>query len=337
MKVSVVKNKENYSEIVKDISTCANSQTGIKQSDFESGDKYLIDMEKISKEEISPITNKKWFFERMRGIYADTLASLGKYDKDSFKEEFPKDQMLTKIDVARLMVIWNMKPHIACNSREKCFASYMRTLKEGTNIDASYWHNVVALSILYKTIDKCVDKFCGQKGFKSRTTAYTMSAISYLTEKNLNLVYIWKNQTVQPQLEEVIERVVKTVDDFLERDNSRSFTKNAKCWEELKDWIDNTSIPVSLTTPEDNNEEDYNEEEENIIAQANAISADLWQAMLDWAKTENRLSLIERRNISGYIKRKENGRLIKKVNQAENAIALKSKAESLGFTFGTSL
>jgi hypothetical protein len=55
----MVKNKENYSEIVKDISTCANSQTGIKQSDFESGDKYLIDMEKISKEEISPITNKK--------------------------------------------------------------------------------------------------------------------------------------------------------------------------------------------------------------------------------------------------------------------------------------
>lgn len=148
MKVSVVKNKENYSEIVKEISTCANSQTGIKQSDFESGDKYLIDMEGISKKEVSPITNKKWFFERMRGIYADTLASLGKYDKESFKEEFPKDQMLTKIDVARLMVIWDMKPHVACNSREKCFASYMRTLKEGTNVDALYWHHVVALSIL---------------------------------------------------------------------------------------------------------------------------------------------------------------------------------------------
>lgn len=206
MKVSVVKNKENYSEIVKEISTCANSQTGIKQSDFESGDKYLIDMEGISKKEVSPITNKKWFFERMRGIYADTLASLGKYDKESFKEEFPKDQMLTKIDVARLMVIWDMKPHVACNSREKCFASYMRTLKEGTNVDALYWHHVVALSILYKTIDKCVEKRCGQKGFKSRTTAYTMAAISYLTEKKLNLAYIWKNQKVQSQLEEIIER-----------------------------------------------------------------------------------------------------------------------------------
>lgn len=332
MKVSVVKNKENYSEIVKDISTCANSQTGIKQSDFESGDKYLIDMEKVSKEEVAPITNKKWFFERMRGIYADTLASLEKYDKESFKEEFPKDQMLTKIDVAKLMVIWDMKPHTACNSREKCFASYMKTLKEGTNIDAVYWHKVVALSILYKTIDKYVEKRCGQKGFKSRTTAYTMSAISYLTEQKLNLTYIWKNQKVQSQLVEVIEREVVIVNDFLERDNSRSFTKNAKCWEELKDWIDNTPIPVSLTTTEED-EEAYNEEEENIIAQANTIPSELWQAMLNWAKAENRLSLIERRNISGYIKRKENGRNITKVNQAENAISLKNKAEMLGFTF----
>lgn len=336
MKVSVVKNKENYSEIVKEISTCANSQTGIKQSDFESGDKYLIDMEGISKQEVSPITNKKWFFERMRGIYADTLASLGKYDKESFKEEFPKDQMLTKIDVARLMVIWDMKPHVACNSREKCFASYMRTLKEGTNVDALYWHNVVALSILYKTIDKCVEKRCGQKGFKSRTTAYTMSAISYLTEKKLNLAYIWKNQKVQSQLEEIIEREVVIVNDFLERDNSRSFTKNAKCWDELKEWIDGTPLPISLTTTEED-EDDYNEEEENIIAQANAISQEWWQALYDWTKAENRLSLMERRNISGYIKRKDNGRLIKKINQAKNALALKNKAELLGFNFEDSL
>lgn len=336
MKVSVVKNKENYSEIVKEISTCANSQTGIKQSDFESGDKYLIDMEGISKKEVSPITNKKWFFERMRGIYADTLASLGKYDKESFKEEFPKDQMLTKIDVARLMVIWDMKPHVACNSREKCFASYMRTLKEGTNVDALYWHHVVALSILYKTIDKCVEKRCGQKGFKSRTTAYTMAAISYLTEKKLNLAYIWKNQKVQSQLEEIIERKVVIVNDFLERDNSRSFTKNAKCWDELKEWIDGTPLPISLTTAEED-EDDYNEEEENIISQANAISQEWWQALYDWTKAENRLSLIERRNISGYIKRKDNGRLIKKINQAKNALALKNKAELLGFTFEASL
>ena len=334
MKVSVVKDKEQYAGIVKQISTCANSQTGIKQSDFESGDEYLVSLEKFSKEEASPVNNKKWFFERMRGIYADTLASLGKYDKASFKEEFPKDQMLTKIDVARLMVIWDMKPHVACNSREKTFASYMHSLKNNSvAIDATYWHQVVALSILYKTIDKCVEKRCGQKGFRTRTTAYTMSAIAYLTDQKLNLKYIWKNQKVQSQLEEIIEREVVKVNDFLEQDNSRSFTKNSKCWEELKAMIEGTCIPASLSTTEVDETEDYNEEEKNIIAIANAITINWWQAMLNWAKTENRLSLIERKQASNYIKRIENNRFIKIVRQAEGAIALKKKAEILGFIF----
>ena len=163
-----------------------------------------------------------------------------------------------------------------------------------------------------------------------------MAAISYLTEKKLNLAYIWKNQKVQSQLEEIIEREVVIVNDFLERDNSRSFTKNAKCWDELKEWIDGTPLPISLTTAEED-EDDYNEEEEKIISQANAISQEWWQAQYDWTKAENRLSLIERRNISGYIKRKDNGRLIKKINQAKNALALKNKAELLGFTFEASL
>lgn len=69
MKVSVVKDKEKYSEIVKSISKCANSQTGIKPSDFDSGEEYLIKLEKLSNDEIAPISKTKWFFERMRGQY----------------------------------------------------------------------------------------------------------------------------------------------------------------------------------------------------------------------------------------------------------------------------
>lgn len=221
MKVSVVKDKEKYKEIVKSISKCANSQTSIKLSDFDSGEENLIKLEQLSKEEIMPVSNTKWFFERMRGQYTDTRASLGDLEEKSFKTEFPKKQMLTKTDIAKVMTIWDMKPHLACNSREKCFASYMSALKRSqTTIDAAYWHKVVALSILYKDIEACFEKRCGQKGFKSRTTAYTLSAISYLTNQQLNLNFIWRNEKVQPQLEEVIEREVVKINDFLDQDNS---------------------------------------------------------------------------------------------------------------------
>ena len=240
--------------------------------------------------------------------------------------------MLTKIDVARVMVIWDMKPHIACNSREKCFASYMFTLKKNQQtIDVDYWHKVVALSILYDEIEKCYEKRCESKGFKSRTAAYTMSAISYLTNQELDLVYIWKNEKVQPQLEEIIERLVVKINCHLNLDNSRSFTKNAKCWEDMKDLIEGCcSIPYSLLSS--SSEDNYSEEEYNIIAQANAITKEWWNAVLEWNKTEKALSQIEKITVSNYIKKMDDGRFIKTINNAEKAIAIKNKVEHLGFS-----
>ena len=208
----------------------------------------------------------------------------------------------------------------------------MSSLKRNhTNIDATYWHNIVALSILYKDIEACFEKRCGQRGFKSRTVAYTMSAISYLTNQNLNIAYIWKNEKVQSQLEEIIEREIVKVNDFLNQDNSRSFTKNAKCWDDMKDMLHGHTVPVSLFTSDEDNINEYNDAEKGIINQANAIPAEWWNAMLRWAKEENRLSLIERRQASNYIKKIGNNRFIKTINAAEKAIALKEKAETLGF------
>ena len=332
MKVSVVKDKEKYLEIVKSISRCANSQTGIKPSDFDSGEDYLIKLEKLSNDEITPISKTKWFFERMRGQYTDKRASLNKIEEDLFKREYPKGQMLTKIDVARVMVIWDMKPHIACNSREKCFASYMFALKKNQQtIDVAYWHKVVALSILYDDIEKCYEKRCEQKGFKSRTAAYTMSAISYLTNQGLDLAYIWKNEKVQPQLEEIIERLVVKINCHLDLDNSRSFTKNAKCWEDMKDLIEGCcNIPRSLLSY--SSEDNYSEEGNNIIAQANAITKEWWNAVLEWNKTEKLLSQIEKKTVSNYIKKMDDKRSIKTINNAEKAIAIKNKVEHLGFS-----
>lgn len=130
----------------------------------------------------------------------------------------------------------------------------------------------------------------------------------------------------------IIEREVVKINDFLDQDNSRSFTKNAKCWEDLKDMLEGHTIPASLLISEDDNLEEYNEEEKGIIIQANAIPVELWEAMLIWAKKENKLSLIERRQISNYIKKFENNRLFKTIKTAEKAIALKKKAELLGFS-----
>ena len=66
MKISVIRDVENCDEIVKAISTSANSQTAIKNSDFSANEPYLIDLEKFSRSEWVPNgKNKpycKWYF-----------------------------------------------------------------------------------------------------------------------------------------------------------------------------------------------------------------------------------------------------------------------------------
>ena len=59
MKINVVRDEEHYKETIKAISVCANSQTPIKESDFESGDEMLKELEKISRSEATPKTEKK--------------------------------------------------------------------------------------------------------------------------------------------------------------------------------------------------------------------------------------------------------------------------------------
>ena len=76
MKISVIKDEQDYSEIVKEISTSANSQTAIKRSDFLSGDEFLKGLENISRTETEPTTQTRWYFERKRGQYRNEASNL---------------------------------------------------------------------------------------------------------------------------------------------------------------------------------------------------------------------------------------------------------------------
>lgn len=75
MKISVVKDKENLSEIVPKISRFANTQSAVKKSDFNINEGFLVELEQQSREtwvlNASGKPVSKWFFERTRGQYLD--------------------------------------------------------------------------------------------------------------------------------------------------------------------------------------------------------------------------------------------------------------------------
>lgn len=128
MKISVIRDAENSESIIKAISTSANSQTAIKNSDFSANEPYLIDLEKYSRSEWVPNGKAKpickWYFERTRGQYLDQLAQLTGYNEKAFKREYPKNQKITKTDIAKYEASWNMMPYNVCRGAEKNYTMY---------------------------------------------------------------------------------------------------------------------------------------------------------------------------------------------------------------------
>ena len=61
----------------------------------------------------------QWYFERTRGQYLDQLAQLNGFNEKSFKREYPKNQKITKTDIAKYESSWNMQPYNVCRGAER--------------------------------------------------------------------------------------------------------------------------------------------------------------------------------------------------------------------------
>ena len=201
MKISVIRDKDHSDEIVKAISTSANSQTAIKNSDFSANEPFLVDLENCSRSEWVPNGNSrpicKWYFERTRGQYFDQLAQLSGFNEKSFRIEYPKNQRITKTDVAKYENAWKQRPYDVCRGAEQNYKLFVADIKrDKPTVTPGYYKRVIAEGILFNTIDSIVrSKNLG--GYKSNMNAYIMASLSVLSDEKLDLMYIWENQKVQ--------------------------------------------------------------------------------------------------------------------------------------------
>ena len=340
MKISVIKDMEEYSKIVKEISTSANSQSAIKRSDFLSGEEYLRKLETISKHEIEPRTKTKWYFERKRGQYKNELLELIGYNKTLFISTYPKNQIIEKSEVARLAILWNMEPHLACKSKEVVTVTYFTSFGDENvlNIDSAFYRDIVSLHLLYNAINNYVkNNYTRPFGtYTSRITYYVISSIAYLTEKKFDLSYIWSHQEVQNGIIKTIKSLIPIIHNHLfEGDNHPNYLKKPNCWDELKRKLDNmVDVKSAIEEICRRNITIDNElsEEDLIIDKAISIPAPIWKAMAEWGKSTGKLSMAERLRLSNYAVRRRALEIFKNVNTAKSALELEKKARALGFS-----
>lgn len=329
VKFSVIENPEEYSDIVSLISKYANTQNKVNNADFSANNPALVALEKLSRYILSPITatsniQTSWFFERARGQYKTLRSREGRTKalQTAFDKKYPKKQMFSKVELAKYINSYQevydgkklvIGPHIVVRGNEKNYAQFIgNNLPENVKkINNVYFEDAIAKCILFKNADKRYGIKPNSIGeMKQVVVPYTLSLLNKITENQLDLFKIWKNQDVSPELSDFIFELMKQVNQYiLETYNGQHYIEKAKkeeCWDLVKnhEWDFNLKeIKADLIDPKNppkrNTDIDIEEEElEQIKEVIKSIPPALWNEILQWGKGSQLLDTIKQTVVS---------------------------------------
>lgn len=246
---------ETAATIVPVISRSANSQNKINAADFFSTHEYHVRLEQISRRKFAPAKDgaqheTHWFYERARGQYIQSTMRMTKAEERKFMTQNPKDQIITKTDLAKVLNAWDEYPHIVSKGAESNFSDFAKRTeaeweKHKDDFNESYFQDAVSLVIMYRSIDKMVPKQSWYEGgYKANVVAYTMALIKHMLGKwypgrVLNLQRIWQAQkcpdVLMQQLTILAEEVYYTITSPARSiQNVTQWCKQPACWESVK-------------------------------------------------------------------------------------------------------
>ena len=226
MKLSVVEDREKYSDFVEKVARYANTQNPVKESDFFSNSEFHKKFKEISQMLWAPALNgkqnkTKWYYERTRGQYLAEYSGKGERAKNEFLAIHPKEQMIDKIVLAKTEVIFSGAPYIA-NKQQKAFAYFADSIekkleKNNASINENFFKESIAKVILAKKTDSIIAKsdwYQANKSVKSEFKAYALGLLNeYVKKRNkfLDYVQVWNAQAVPESFVKVIEKAIEIV------------------------------------------------------------------------------------------------------------------------------
>ena len=332
-KLTVLKSVDDPQTLISNISTYSNTQTAIKKSDPPSNLKYYIDIKRLSDSTWATASGKNYlcFFERTNGEF-NTARRRNNYSA-SFKNRYPQKMKFTKLDLAKSIVCWELKPEIANLGSENCFGYFNNIFKDQlAEIDDTYYKKAYALIILYR----CIDKMIRSKKittYKSTIVTYTIAMISLLSEKKFDLESIWDNQELTTSQKADVEQLIDLVHGKLMGakfgTDIRMWARTASCWNEIK------KISYSMNADDYGDETVFfakNEPKEFIEDINNLKDSSLWDKLIAWDDVSNVLKNKEKSMVKGM---KFNASADKPLTQAQKdyAVSIFMKAVKNGFDY----
>lgn len=336
VKLSVVKNKTNFSEIVSSIAEYANTQNKVSVADLSSNRPYHIDFEKLSRTIVTPHSDKsttqtKWFYERARGQYKNARLKDGftKSRQKAFDIKNPKNQMFTKEELAKYInsyqeVYDGKKLVVAPHFVIKNIKNYNQFILYNTNVKIEnnniYFEDTVAKAILFKTCEKIYGVKPNAIGdLRFITVPYSIAYFGFKTNYQLDLYKIWKNQCISNELHSFLKELMIEMDKFLKTESPESliemWARKESCWELVKQQdfkLDYNSINTNFIDKKNatkrvllaSDESDKIQNQENID-KLKSIPPEIWKKIEEWGNaTENLSSYLQNiaYNLAGRIR-----------------------------------
>lgn len=323
LKLSVVKNKENFSAIVSRISEYANTQNKVSVSDLSSNRPYHIELEKLSRNIFAPhITGQtnqtKWFYERARGQYKNARLKEGftKSKQKAFDLKNPKNQMFTKEELAKYVNAYAemydgkklvIGPHFVVRGNQKNYVQFINynLVKQPDNI---HFEDIVSKAILFRTAEKIYGIKPNSIGdLRYITVPYSISLLTFKTNGKVDLYKIWKNQSISEPtrtlLYNLMVQVEKAIKQSAEKNHGALYgewAKKEECWLDLKKQeldIDFSIIKTDFEDPKNPSQRKRITDEETAQVQIQeelekikSVPPSVWSKIEEWGRISGGLS-----------------------------------------------
>ena len=256
MKLSVIDSDESE-KVVPRISEYANTQNRVNAADFFSNHPFHIRVEEFSRRLWAPAQQgaqreTKWFYERVRGQYADAQSKLTPGEQKRFKGENPKPQMFTKTDLAKFENTWDEHPKWVNLGAQKNFAKYAHRIgkeweKSSDSFNEFYFRRAIARGLIFRAAEKLVSAQPWYNGgYRANIVAFSLALLSEITKrhkKSLDFLRVWNAQAINTTLEQTLAIVSKAVNEDIIRptqgvSNISEWCKKDACWTRIQTQIE---------------------------------------------------------------------------------------------------
>lgn len=324
MKLTVIEHSledDDAIALVQNISRSSNSQNKVSDADFFSTHPFHVQMERCSQRLGARGTGglqfeTKWFYERARGQYLQKQMRMTPAEKKKFLLQNPKNQLITKTDLAKVRNTWDGLPHIVSKGAQTNFTEFAQKISEAWEKDEGlifgekYFEESVALCLVFRyTEDLIPRQQWYQQGYRANIVTYTIALLHELIEeqfpkRDLDLLNIWTRQMVPTTIQKVLVDLSELVYDKLTDsnrwvENVTQWCKREGCWKsvqeidyELPEEIEDCLIGQDdmRSTARDAKADRRIEIDVDTMTKVIEISSDQWRAVMDFAISKRLIS-----------------------------------------------